>query len=250
MPSPLVILASLSVVVGILGSVFILLAISVDSWEEIDFSVVEANSSTLQVTPAASRSDVTVYEELGSGTYYFLYYQYGGPWKLCDLLTDAARAEMGTLGGEYRDRCYNFVSEYDEESSTLQSDGRSIARLQNSGASCFIVCIIDLVAALGVGVISLINKHVTACMVTGVLYCMASLFTVFGLAIFHVKHHYELYYCQSLYPIPKSACDTRTVTILWAVPVAWVGVIICSVASILWLFLTRALRVIKAKTMI
>lgn len=34
---------------------------------------------------------------------------------------------MGTLGGEYRDRCYNFVSEYDEESSTLQSDGRSIA---------------------------------------------------------------------------------------------------------------------------
>lgn len=87
MPSPLVILASLSVVVGILGSVFILLAISVDSWEEIDFSVVEANSSTLQVTPAASRSDVTVYEELGSGTYYFLYYQYGGPWKLCDLLT-------------------------------------------------------------------------------------------------------------------------------------------------------------------
>lgn len=43
------------------------------------------------------------------------------------LSADAARAEMGTLGGEYRDRCYNFVSEYDEESSTLQSDGRSIA---------------------------------------------------------------------------------------------------------------------------
>lgn len=81
-------------------------------------------------------------------------------------------------------------------------------------------------------------------------FVILGLFTVFGLAIFHVKHHYELYYCQSLYPIPKSACDTRTVTILWAVPVAWVGVIICSVASILWLFLTRALRVIKAKTMI
>lgn len=43
------------------------------------------------------------------------------------FFADAARAEMGTLGGEYRDRCYNFVSEYDEESSTLQSDGRSIA---------------------------------------------------------------------------------------------------------------------------
>ena len=37
---------------------------------------------------------------------------------------------------------------------------------------------------------------------------------------------------------------------MWAVPVAWVGVVICSAASFLWLFLTRALRVIKAKTMI
>ncbi|XP_022312861.2 uncharacterized protein LOC111117919 [Crassostrea virginica] len=251
MPSPLVILASLSVVVGILGSVFIFLAISVDSWEEIDFSAFNmTNSSTLEITPATSRSDVTVYKELASGTNYFLYYQYGGPWKLCDLLTDSARETIASLEAQSRDRCYNFVSEYDEESSTLQSDGKSIARLQNSGASCFIVCIIDLVAALGVGVIALLHKHVTACMVTGVLYCMASLFTVFGLAIFHVKHHYELYYCQSLYPIPKNSCDFRTVTIMWAVPVAWVGVVICSAASFLWLFLTRALRVIKAKTMI
>lgn len=78
----------------------------------------------------------------------------------------------------------------------------------------------------------------------------SGLFTVFGLAIFHVKHHYEVYYCQSLYPIPKGACDQRTLSILWAVPVAWVGVVICSAASVLWLFLTRALRVIKAKTMI
>ena len=83
-----------------------------------------------------------------------------------------------------------------------------------------------------------------------VILAILGLFTVFGLAIFHVKHHYELYYCQSLYPIPKNACDFRTVTIMWAVPVAWVGVVICSAASFLWLFLTRALRVIKAKTMI
>jgi hypothetical protein len=40
---------------------------------------------------------------------------------------DAARNEMTNLGGEYREKCYNFVSEYDEESSTLQSDGKSVA---------------------------------------------------------------------------------------------------------------------------
>lgn len=87
MPSPLVILASLSVVVGLIGSVFILLAISVDSWEEIEFSVISANTSTVSVTSAGSRSEVTVYKDLSSGIYYFLYYQYGGPWKLCDLLS-------------------------------------------------------------------------------------------------------------------------------------------------------------------
>ena len=77
------------------------------------------------------------------------------------------------------------------------------------------------------------------------------LFTVFGLVIFHVKHYYERYNCQNLYPIPPTVCaSTRSVKVLWAVPIAWVGVVICLVASVLWLLLTRALRVIKAKTML
>ena len=74
---------------------------------------------------------------------------------------------------------------------------------------------------------------------------------MFGLVIFHVKHYYERYNCQNLYPIPPTVCaSTRSVKVLWAVPIAWVGVVICLVASVLWLLLTRALRVIKAKTML
>lgn len=37
-----------------------------------------------------------------NGEYYFFF-------------VDVVWVEMGILGGEYRDRCYNFVLEYDEE---------------------------------------------------------------------------------------------------------------------------------------
>lgn len=54
-------------------------------------------------------------------------------WDSCtchfNCFSDTARNEMTTLGGEYREKCYNFVSEYDEESSTLQSDGKSVASM-------------------------------------------------------------------------------------------------------------------------
>ena len=45
--------------------------------------------------------------------------------------------------------------------------------MQNSAASCFIVSLIDLAAAAGVGTLAIVQKQVSACMVTGVLYCMA-----------------------------------------------------------------------------
>ena len=48
-----------------------------------------------------------------------------------------------------------------------------IPGMQNSAASCFIVSLIDLAAAAAVGTFAIIQKQVSACMVTGVLYCMA-----------------------------------------------------------------------------
>ena len=50
---------------------------------------------------------------------------------------------------------------------------RSSSGMQNSAASCFIVSLIDLAAAAGVGTLAIVQKQVSACMVTGVLYCMA-----------------------------------------------------------------------------
>ena len=52
-----------------------------------------------------------------------------------------------------------------------------ISGMQNSAASCFIVSLIDLAAAAVVGTFAIIQKQVSACMVTGVLYCMAGRYT-------------------------------------------------------------------------
>ncbi|XP_069123515.1 uncharacterized protein [Argopecten irradians] len=258
MTSPLIILVASAVITGAFGSLFILLAIAVDTWQEVyyDTSVFSPytndNTTSIHITLASSSSSYITYrEEQSDGTWipYYLYNTYSGVWRVCDTLSDAARSELAALG-RTKNECYNFVSEYDEESSSLPENGKSIARLQNSAASCFIVSIIDLVAAAGVGVIALTQKQVAACMVTGVLYCMAGLFTVFGLAIFHTKHYYETYMCHALETIPSVACTARVVQINWASPLAWVGVVICVIATVLWLFLTRAIRVIKAKTML
>ncbi len=52
-----------------------------------------------------------------------------------------------------------------------------ISGMQNSAASCFIVSIIDVAAAAIVGMFAVFQKQVSACMVTGVLYCMAGRYT-------------------------------------------------------------------------
>ena len=110
MTSPLVILVASSVVVGIVGSVFILLAISVDSWTEIDYDdsqLTQYNTNntddTIQVTPRTSRDAYIKYKYRASSTdawkTYFLYYEYGGAWRLCDTLTGTYRVLDVTAGG-------------------------------------------------------------------------------------------------------------------------------------------------------
>ncbi|KAK7502491.1 hypothetical protein BaRGS_00006444, partial [Batillaria attramentaria] len=149
-------------------------------------------------------------------------------------------------------QCFVFVTDYDEESDIMTNNnkGKQIARLHNSAASCYIVVIIDLCSAVVVGLIGILKKQVASCMVTGVLYCMAALFGVFGLAMFHTKHYYEQYECYSLDTLPDALCSARNVELLYAVPLAWVGVMLCVLACMLWLVFARALRVIMSKTML
>lgn len=258
MTSPLLILICSAVSVGALGSFLLLLVFGVNKWEELDYNAASLTkyvnaTSNIQVVLSTKINWFTEFRVQSGSTWttYYLYKEYNNVWKQCDDLSDAARAELNRLNIT-KTKCYNFVVEYDEESdnSALTINGKAIARLQNSAASCFIVSIIDLVVAAGVGLFAIITKQVTAFMVAGVLYSMAGLFTIFGLSIFHTKNFYERTECHTIRFYPSSTCESRDVKMLWPAPVAWVGVIVCFIACFLWLFLTRALRVIKAKTML
>lgn len=68
--------------------------------------------------------------------------------------------------------------------------------------------------------------------------------------MFHTKHHYERYKCYAIDEIPSRACGARTVTVGYAVPLAWSGVVMCGLACVVWLFVSKVLRVLRAKTML
>lgn len=91
MPAPYAILEASTALVGLVGSIVVIIVVSMDSWEEADFSFTASNTSYLQISVASSKMDVTTYSSRGSltdawSTYYY-YYQYWGLWRICDLLT-------------------------------------------------------------------------------------------------------------------------------------------------------------------
>ena len=105
MASPLVILVSSAVAVGVLGSLFIIIALSVDAWEEMSFdssvlakySVANA-SEVYTATLASSETDFAILNESersidsnGSVTTqvksFYLFPSYTGVWRICDSLS-------------------------------------------------------------------------------------------------------------------------------------------------------------------
>ncbi|GFN81912.1 hypothetical protein PoB_000841800 [Plakobranchus ocellatus] len=265
MVSPLLILFTCALVVGLVATLIVVVAVSVDQWECSTFShdaIVSINNSCtfgtkiecriyqLSNDPILYRYDEYRENEPTNRSQYF-YTTNSGLWRTCDSLTHELRQKMQWAESNFNGRqCFTFVTDYDEESENLSHGSKQIARLQNSAASCYIVVVIDLTSAAIVGIIGLANKQVASCMVTGVLYLMAALFCVFGLSMFHTKDYYEKYQCYALDEIPSRVCPAREVTLGYAVPLAWVGVIACGLACIIWLCVSRALRVIMAKTML
>ncbi|KAK3579250.1 hypothetical protein CHS0354_033327 [Potamilus streckersoni] len=268
MVSPLFMLVSFAVGAGILGSLFLIIAISVDAWESVTFRMdvlsqyTNNSSKKYSVDLATSENDFSKFTE-NETTFvngseqirmnnYFLFTTYTGIWRTCDILSDDSRYRLETLKGETMKRCYVYVSEYDEEDTNLSDQMKGIGGMQNSAASCVIVSLINLAVAAIVGTISIVQRQVSACMVTGVLYGTAGLFCAFGLTIFHTKMYYEKYQCYSftVKKLPGPACDARIVEVGWAISFAWAAIVVCIIGFALWIFATRTLRIIISKTML
>ncbi|CAG5133731.1 unnamed protein product [Candidula unifasciata] len=271
MASPLLILFSTSVIAGFLATLLLVVAVSVDNWEHTSYDLhllrsVNASCRTqahieCQVTQISDDPLMIRFDEFGNNNSRnyssLLLSTHGGLWRVCHDLTDKLISEHISAGGSNYNgqRCYTYVTDYDEESEQLTKETKQIARLQNSAASCFIVVLMDLCSAAVVGILGLIHKQVASCMIAGVLYLTAgrffkSLFGVFGLSMFHTKDYYEKYKCYAIDEIPSKVCSSRTVTVGYAVPLAWAGIVMCILACFIWLFVSKVLRVLRAKTML
>ncbi|KAK7113638.1 uncharacterized protein [Littorina saxatilis] len=259
--SPLLVLVTSAVVAGGLATLVVVVSISVDSWQDLTFDdkalkTINSSSHVNIISLSPSTQFLRVIETIGTGNVTvqesYVHSSTNGLWETCDHLSDKERNDYSHYlnGTITKKKCFIFVTDYNEDSPLLTTNAKQLARLHNSAASCYIVVLIDLTSAIVVGFIGIFHKQVASCMVTGVLYFMAALFSMFGLAMFHTKHYYQTYECKSFDKLPQALCPALHVEILYAVPLAWVGVFFCLFACTLWLVFARALRVIMAKTML
>uniref|UniRef100_A0A0L8I4I8 Uncharacterized protein n=1 Tax=Octopus bimaculoides TaxID=37653 RepID=A0A0L8I4I8_OCTBM len=158
--------------------------------------------------------------------------------------------------------------------------------MQTSAASCLIVSTIDLMTASALGIIAVFKKQVALVMVTGTLYMMAEvaledhqrqhqqhrpplllppppltsppflcllsqagIFGVFTLVITYTKRTYEIEDCFYFVTLPPQLCHTRQITYGYPITLMWIGVFFCVATCAIWIFLARALTVIKSKVM-
>lgn len=102
MTSPLILLVFGAVISGVLGSLFIIISLAVDSWEEVTFSTdvlskYQTNNSEYYCVVATSSSNFSLLRhnktEIKNGNltssfqYYYLYSTYSGVWRMCDTLS-------------------------------------------------------------------------------------------------------------------------------------------------------------------
>ena len=125
------------------------------------------------------------------------------------------------------------------------------AGMQNLAIACAMVCLILLGSAILVGLFGIFRTQISAVLVTGVIYVLAALFAIFTLAIVHVKHRnradvYEpLDVWIKLIPDLDRSEDFRTarkVSLGWSLQLAWAGVGVCAIASMMWMSLSKMMR--------
>lgn len=121
--------------------------------------------------------------------------------------------------------------------------------MQNLAIACATVCLILLGAAVLVGIFGVFRPQISAVLVTGVIYMLATLFAVFTLAIVHLKHKNR----KAREPldvwtriIPDNSDDefrmTRRIYHGWSLKLAWAGNCVCLLASVMWVILSKIMR--------
>ncbi|XP_069166122.1 uncharacterized protein [Procambarus clarkii] len=186
---------------------------------------------------------------------------HGGIWTLCVGLSELEQEQLRNAGFPLIG-CINYLSPHFAESNQkndwVQSKSGSVSvtsscshsnnkndwvtRMQNLSISCSLVCCILLGASAVVGTFGIIQRQISAVLITGVMYILATTFGLFCLTIMHFKRKTKKD-CGILdSQVTPEYSVARVFQTGWSLDLGWGGVVTCLAAAMLWLLLARIMR--------
>ncbi|XP_050715320.1 uncharacterized protein LOC126998048 isoform X2 [Eriocheir sinensis] len=135
--------------------------------------------------------------------------------------------------------CINYLSSHSMGSSEKND---WVQRMQNLSISCALVCCILLGASAVVGSFGIIQRQISAVLITGVMYILASTFGLFCLTIMHFKRRTKKDCGVLDSQVTPEYSSARVFETGWSLELGWGGVVTCLAAALLWLLLARIMR--------
>ncbi|XP_050715322.1 uncharacterized protein LOC126998048 isoform X4 [Eriocheir sinensis] len=167
----------------------------------------------------------------------YLVPHHGGIWTLCVGLSETEQRQLHDkfpLSG-----CINYLSSHSMGSSEKND---WVQRMQNLSISCALVCCILLGASAVVGSFGIIQRQISAVLITGVMYILASTFGLFCLTIMHFKRRTKKDCGVLDSQVTPEYSSARVFETGWSLELGWGGVVTCLAAALLWLLLARIMR--------
>ncbi|KAG8223375.1 hypothetical protein J437_LFUL001253 [Ladona fulva] len=138
-----------------------------------------------------------------------------------------------------------------------------VTGMQNLSISCALVCLIILGSSALVGAFGVLQHQISAVLVTGVMYLLAVVgvkykptFATFTLTIMHFKRRSKKGESECVVPLvdggavgsvvadsaPLDYAAARIFSNGWSLDLGWAGVVLCVMASALWILLSKIMR--------
>ncbi|XP_066972913.1 uncharacterized protein [Macrobrachium rosenbergii] len=168
----------------------------------------------------------------------FLVPMHGGIWTLCVGLSEPEQQKLHSMGFPLSG-CLNYLSRHFIDN---ESKNDWVQRMQNLSISCSLVCCILLGASAVVGSFGIIQRQISAVLITGVMYILAATFGLFCLSIMHFKRKTKKDCGVLDSQVTPEYSSARIFQTGWSLDLGWGGVVTCLMAALLWLLLARIMR--------
>ncbi|CAF1083181.1 unnamed protein product [Adineta steineri] len=251
----------LSVLATILTNLFGILTFTTDYWTIIVYDFVklhsyakwivieEKNNSNFQIINNTNQTEILsgINSQLSTIVFGFdnnvtVYKTHKGIFRQCNYLTEDVRSYLTipkcrilkTINNQYSDIIHGMTN-----------PGREFLRLHNIVASCAILIMLLLFACTLIGlIVGLLNGIVLATMTVGIIYLIATMFSIFIVAIMCtiLKGERKQSNCLGLEILTDHLCSSRSIYISYSFICACLLVILCFITSFLWLSLQEKQR--------